>query len=99
VLTGYAHDDLAFAQACELSHLRSNFDSIPLHLAKAMTRAAPGDLKRIGFTPHGSLAVEMAMKLATANRPEHTGGRSTSAPQLGRVLDVLDQVLTAIEDS
>ena len=38
-----------------------------------MTDAAPGDLKRIGFTLHGSLAVEMAMKLAMANRPQHTG--------------------------
>ena len=28
---------------------------------------------RIGFTLHGSLAVEMAMNLAMANRPGHTG--------------------------
>jgi 4-aminobutyrate aminotransferase-like enzyme len=66
--------DAAFAQARELTHLRSNFDSVPLLLlAKAMTDAAPGDLKRIGFTLHGSLAVEMAMKLAMLNRPAHTG--------------------------
>src|SRR5258708_16466977 len=57
--------DAAFAQARQLSHLRSNFDSVPLLLlASAMTASAPGDLKRIGFTLHGSLAVEMAMKLA-----------------------------------
>ena len=63
--------DAAFAQARELSHLRSNFDSVPLLLlSKAMTEAAPGDLKRIGFTLHGSLAVEMAMKLALINRPQ-----------------------------
>ena len=66
--------EAAFAQARELSHLRSNFDSVPLlRLAHAMTKAAPGDLKRIGFTLHGSLAVEMAMKLAMLNRPDHTG--------------------------
>jgi 4-aminobutyrate aminotransferase-like enzyme len=66
--------DAAFAQARQLSHLRSNFDSVPLLLlSKAMTQAAPGDLKRIGFTLHGSLAVEMAMKLAMLNRPQHTG--------------------------
>ena len=66
--------EAAFAQARELSHLRSNFDSVPLLLlAKAMTDGAPGDLKRIGFTLHGSLAVEMAMKLAMQNRPGHTG--------------------------
>jgi 4-aminobutyrate aminotransferase-like enzyme len=86
--------DAAFAQARELSHLRSNFDSVPLLLlAKAMTDAAPGDLKRIGFTLHGSLGVEMAMKLAMANRPQHTGpwlaltdgyhGRSLASMGLG----------------
>jgi len=86
--------EAAFAQARELSHLRSNFDSIPLlMLAKAMTEAAPGDLRRIGFTLHGSLAVEMAMKLAMANRPGHTGpwlaladgyhGRSLASMGLG----------------
>jgi 4-aminobutyrate aminotransferase/(S)-3-amino-2-methylpropionate transaminase len=66
---GASHPEVveaAFAQARQLSHLRSNFDSIPLLLlAKAMTDAAPGDLKRIGFTLHGSLAVEMAIKLAS----------------------------------
>ena len=86
--------DAAFAQARELSHLRSNFDSVPLLLlAHAMTKDAPGDLKRIGFTLHGSLAVEMAMKLALQNRPGHTGpflaltdayhGRSLASMGLG----------------
>ncbi len=86
--------DAAFAQARELTHLRSNFDSVPLLLlSKAMTQAAPGDLKRIGFTLHGSLAVEMAMKLAMQNRPAHTGpwlaladgyhGRSLASMGLG----------------
>jgi 4-aminobutyrate aminotransferase-like enzyme len=86
--------EAAFGQARELSHLRSNFDSVPLLLlAKAMTEAAPGDLKRIGFTLHGSLAVEMAMKLAMMNRPGHTGpwlaladgyhGRSLASMGLG----------------
>jgi 4-aminobutyrate aminotransferase-like enzyme len=86
--------DAAFAQARELSHLRSNFDSVPLLLlSKAMTDSAPGDLKRIGFTLHGSLAVEMAMKLALINRPQHAGpflaltdayhGRSLASMGLG----------------
>jgi 4-aminobutyrate aminotransferase-like enzyme len=86
--------EAAFAQARQLSHLRSNFDSVPLLLlSKAMTESAPGDLKRIGFTLHGSLAVEMAMKLAMLNRPEHTGpflaltdgyhGRSLASMGLG----------------
>jgi 4-aminobutyrate aminotransferase-like enzyme len=86
--------EAAFAQARDLSHLRSNFDSVPLLLlAKGLTDTAPGNLKRIGFTLHGSLAVEMAMKLAMANRPDHTGpflsltdgyhGRSLASMGLG----------------
>jgi 4-aminobutyrate aminotransferase-like enzyme len=86
--------EAAFAQARQLSHLRSNFDSVPLlRLARAMTRTAPGDLKRVGFTLHGSLAVEMAMKLALINRPQATGpflslvdayhGRSLASMALG----------------
>jgi 4-aminobutyrate aminotransferase-like enzyme len=86
--------EAAFAQARELTHLRSNFDSVPLLLlSKAMTESAPGDLRRIGFTLHGSLAVEMAMKLAMLNRPGHTGpwlaltdgyhGRSLASMGLG----------------
>jgi len=86
--------DAAYAQARELSHLRSNFDSVPLLLlSKELTASAPGDLKRVGFTLHGSLAVEMAMKLALINRPTHTGpflaltdgyhGRSLASMGLG----------------
>jgi 4-aminobutyrate aminotransferase / (S)-3-amino-2-methylpropionate transaminase / 5-aminovalerate transaminase len=86
--------EAAFEQARELSHLRSNFDSVPLLLlSKALTDSAPGDLKRIGFTLHGSLAVEMAMKLAMINRPQRTGpflaltdgyhGRSLASMGLG----------------
>lgn len=64
----------AVEQARALSHLRSTFNSVPLLLlSQAMTDLAPGDLKRIGFTLHGSLAVEMAMKLAMLNRPSYTG--------------------------
>jgi 4-aminobutyrate aminotransferase-like enzyme len=58
-----------------------------------MTRTAPGNLKRVGFTLHGSLAVEMAMKLALINRPQATGpflslvdayhGRSLASMALG----------------
>ena len=86
--------EAAFEQARDLSHLRSNFDCIPLLLlSKAMTESAPGDLRRIGFTLHGSLGVEMAMKLAMINRPRHTGpffaltdgyhGRSLASMGLG----------------
>ena len=62
--------DAAFAQAREITHVRSNYDSVPLLLlAKRIAELAPGDLNRVGFCLHGSLAVEMAMKIAMKNRP------------------------------
>lgn len=62
--------EAALAQAREITHVRSNYDSIPLLLlAKRLTELAPGDLNRVGFCLHGSLAVEMAMKIAMKNRP------------------------------
>ncbi len=62
--------EAAFAQARDITHVRSNYDSIPLlRLAKRLSDLAPGDLNRVGFCLHGSLAVEMAMKIAMKNRP------------------------------
>ncbi len=62
--------EAAFAQAQAITHVRSNYDSIPLLLlAKRLTELAPGDLNKVGFCLHGSLAVEMAMKIAMKNRP------------------------------
>jgi len=62
--------EAAFAQARDITHVRSNYDSIPLlRLAKRLSELAPGDLNRVGFCLHGSLAVEMAMKIAMKNRP------------------------------
>jgi 4-aminobutyrate aminotransferase-like enzyme len=63
--------EAALAQAREITHVRSNYDSVPLLLlAKRLTELAPGNLKRVGFCLHGSLAVEMAMKIAMKNRPD-----------------------------
>ena len=60
--------EAAFAQARELSHVRSNYDSIPLlRLAAALTEVAPPPLSKVAFCLHGSLAVESALKLALKN--------------------------------
>jgi 4-aminobutyrate aminotransferase-like enzyme len=60
--------DAADAQARELTHLRSNYDSIPLLvLAARLAEAAPGNLNKVAFCLHGSLAVESAIKLAMKN--------------------------------
>lgn len=60
----------AWAQMQDLTHLRSNYDSISLLLlSKELAESAPGRLKRVGYCLHGSLAVEMAVKLAVKNRP------------------------------
>jgi 4-aminobutyrate aminotransferase-like enzyme len=62
--------EAAIAQLREITHARPNFNSIPLlRLAAKLREISPGDLNRFGFCLHGSLATEMAMKLAFKNRP------------------------------
>jgi 4-aminobutyrate aminotransferase-like enzyme len=61
----------AAAQAGEIAHARSNYDTIPLLLfSDRITKVAPQGLTRVGYCLHGSLAVEMAMKIAAKNRPD-----------------------------
>lgn len=63
--------EAAIAQLREITHARPNFNTVPLLELTAKLRAiAPGDLYRIGYCLHGSLAVEMAMKVALKNRPD-----------------------------
>lgn len=63
--------EAAHAQALEIAHARSNYDTIPLLLfSDRITRLAPSGLNRVGYCLHGSLAVEMAMKIAVKNRPD-----------------------------
>ena len=69
-----ANDDrvveAAIAQLRELTHARPNFNTIALlQLTAKIRELSPGDLNRIGYCLHGSLAVEMAIKLAFKNRP------------------------------
>ena len=55
-------------QARQLTHLRSNYDSLPLLLLAArLTASAPAGLDRVSFCLHGSLAIESAVKLALLN--------------------------------
>ncbi|MDX8465671.1 aspartate aminotransferase family protein [Mesorhizobium sp. VK23B] len=62
--------DAAIAQMREITHARPNFNTIPLlQLTAKLREISPGDLNRIGYCLHGSLAVEMAIKLAYKNRP------------------------------
>lgn len=61
----------AAAQASEIAHARSNYDTIPLLVfSDRITQLAPEGLTRVGYCLHGSLAVEMAMKIAVKNRPD-----------------------------
>lgn len=60
----------AAAQAEQIAHARSNYDSIPLLLySDRLTRLAPEGLTKVAYSLHGSTAVEMAVKLAAKNRP------------------------------
>lgn len=69
-----ANDDrvveAAIAQLRDITHARPNFNTIPLlKLTAKLAEISPGDLNRIGYCLHGSLAVEMALKLAFKNKP------------------------------
>ena len=53
-----------------ITHARPTFHTPALlDLAELVTSIAPAGLDRVGFTLHGSMAVEMAFKLALRNRP------------------------------
>ena len=57
-------------QLNEITHARPTFHTpVLLELAELMTSIAPDGLDKVGFTLHGSMAVEMALKLAMRNRP------------------------------
>jgi 4-aminobutyrate aminotransferase-like enzyme len=63
--------EAAIAQMRELTHARPNFNTLPLLALTAKLREiSPGDLNRIGYCLHGSLAVEMAIKLAYKNHTD-----------------------------
>jgi 4-aminobutyrate aminotransferase-like enzyme len=52
------------------THVRSGYGSIPKYvLNKRLTDITPGNLKKVGWSLHGSVANEGAMKLAVRNRP------------------------------
>jgi 4-aminobutyrate aminotransferase-like enzyme len=62
--------EAAIDQLRLITHARPNFNTVPLLTLTSKLRAiSPGDLNRIGYCLHGSLAVEMALKLALKNRP------------------------------
>ena len=62
--------EAAIAQMRDLTHARPNFNTLPLlELSAKLRDIAPGDLNRVGYCLHGSIAVEMAIKLAFKNRP------------------------------
>jgi 4-aminobutyrate aminotransferase-like enzyme len=63
--------EAAIEQTRLLTHARPTFHTEALlELAELMVSIAPAGLDRVGFTLHGSLAVEMALKLAMRNRPD-----------------------------
>jgi 4-aminobutyrate aminotransferase-like enzyme len=65
--------EAAIAQIREIAHARPNFNTpVHLKLTARLREIAPGDLHRVGYCLHGSLAVEMAIKLAFKNRPGAT---------------------------
>ena len=71
----------AAEQIRHATHVRSGFGTVPKYLlSKRLTDLAPGNLKKISYCLHGSVANEAAMKLALRNRP---GRRFFLSPWLG----------------
>ena len=63
--------EAAIEQTRQITHARPTFHTPALlELAELMVSIAPAGLDRVGFTLHGSMAVEMALKLALRNRPD-----------------------------
>jgi 4-aminobutyrate aminotransferase-like enzyme len=68
-------------QIKHLTHVRTSFGTIAkLLLTKRLVDIAPGDLNKVSYCLHGSVANEGAMKLAMQNKP---GRRFFLAPWLG----------------
>ena len=67
---GHCHPRVIAAaerQARELTQVRPNFANVPIMLlAKRLAELAPGRLKRVAFSLHGSTAMETAMKAGYA---------------------------------
>jgi len=64
-----------------LTHVRTGFGTVAkLLLSKRLTDIAPGNLKKVSYCLHGSVANEGAMKLAVLNKP---GRKFFLAPWLG----------------
>ena len=69
------------------THVRSGYGTIPKFLlSKALTDLAPGNLKKVSYCLHGSLANEAAMKLAMRNNPEGKYFMSPWRGYFGRTL-------------
>jgi len=61
----------AIAQLEEITHARPTFHTpVLLELTAKLREIAPGSLTRLGYSLHGSTAVETALKLALRNRPD-----------------------------
>ena len=68
-------------QVKHATHVRSSYGTIPKFLlSKRLSDIAPGNLKKISYCLHGSLANEAAMKIAMRNNPE---GRYFMSPWRG----------------
>lgn len=63
--------DAAVKQLHEITHVRCPDYNTPvlLELSEKLAEISPGNLNRVGYSLHGSLATETAMKLAFRNRP------------------------------
>jgi 4-aminobutyrate aminotransferase-like enzyme len=62
--------DVVTEQIQHTTHVRSSYGTVPKFLlSKRLTDLAPGNLKKVSYCLHGSVANEGAMKIAMRNKP------------------------------
>ena len=87
---GFSHPRVIEAvkeQVDKITHVRTSFETIPkLVLLKKLGELAPGNLKKIMFCLHGSVANESALKLVMTNRPGRTKFATVYNNYSGRTL-------------
>jgi 4-aminobutyrate aminotransferase-like enzyme len=73
------------------THIRSGYGTIPKYLLnKRLTEIAPGNLKKVSWCLHGSVANEGAIKLALRNRPHRRYFLTPWRSFFGRTLATMD---------
>jgi len=94
LIVGACHPKVMAAVKEQLNyftHVRTSFETVPkLMLSKKLAELAPGDLKRVTYCLHGSVAMEGAIKLAMREKPGRNYFLTLWDGYSGRTLATMD---------